>query len=108
MSNLDDHLLRILTILFHGLQAWLRELPTRVLDSLTQEQVVNCNTEEECVDLVKSLPPTEAALLHWVINLMADVVEHQEFNKMNPHNIAVVFAPNMTQVSSSYQILYIL
>ena len=46
-----------------------------MLDSLTPEQVVNCNTEEECVNLVKSLPPPEAALLHWAINLMADVVE---------------------------------
>ncbi|XP_028796929.1 rho GTPase-activating protein 5-like isoform X1 [Neltuma alba] len=80
------------------IKAWFRELPTRVLDSLTPEQVVNCKAEEDCVSLVKLLSPTEAALLHWVINLMADVVEHQEFNKMNAHNIAMVFAPNMTQI----------
>ncbi|KAI9090355.1 hypothetical protein K1719_028690 [Acacia pycnantha] len=80
------------------IKAWFRELPSRVLDSLTPEEVVNCNTEEDCANLVNLLPPTEAALLRWVINLMADVVEHQEFNKMNPHNIAMVFAPNMTQI----------
>lgn len=81
------------------LQAWFRELPTGVLDSLTPEQVMHCNTEEDCTQLMKSLPLTEAALLDWAINLMADVVEHENHNKMNARNIAMVFAPNMTQVS---------
>ncbi|MFS7932009.1 putative Rho GTPase activation protein [Helianthus anomalus] len=79
--------------------AWFRELPTGVLDSLTPEQVMHCNTEEECTTLVKSLPQTEAALLDWAINLMADVVKHEPQNKMNARNIAMVFAPNMTQMA---------
>lgn len=81
------------------IKAWLRELPTGVLDSLTPEQVVHCNTEEDCSQLVKLLPPTEAALLDWAINLMADVVQHEQYNKMNARNIAMVFAPNMTQMA---------
>jgi hypothetical protein len=86
------------------LQAWFRELPTGVLDSLTPEQVMQCNTEEDCTNLVKLLPPTEAALLDWAINLMADVVENEQLNKMNARNIAMVFAPNMTQVCRQYHI----
>lgn len=81
------------------IKAWFRELPTGVLDSLTPEQVMHCNSEEECTLLVKSLPPTEAALLDWAINLMADVVKHEHDNKMNARNIAMVFAPNMTQMA---------
>nr|XP_043622213.1 rho GTPase-activating protein 5-like [Erigeron canadensis] len=81
------------------IKAWFRELPTGVLDSLTPEQVMHCNTEEECSRLVKSLPQTEAALLDWAINLMADVVEYEPQNKMNARNIAMVFAPNMTQMA---------
>ncbi|KAK9280513.1 hypothetical protein L1049_014205 [Liquidambar formosana] len=81
------------------IKAWLRELPTGVLDSLTPEQVMHCNTEDECTLLVKLLPPTEAALLDWAINLMADVVQHEHQNKMNARNIAMVFAPNMTQMA---------
>jgi hypothetical protein len=80
------------------LQAWFRELPSGVLDSLTPEQVMHCNTEDDCTQLVKQLPLTEAALLDWAINLMTDVVEHEQYNKMNVRNIAMVFAPNMTQV----------
>lgn len=81
------------------IKAWFRELPTGVLDSLTPDQVMRCNSEEEFSQLVRLLPPTEAALLDWAINLMADVVEHEQYNKMNARNIAMVFAPNMTQMA---------
>ncbi|KAJ6410160.1 hypothetical protein OIU84_009623 [Salix udensis] len=81
------------------IKAWFRELPTGVLDSLSPEQVIECRTEEDCADLARNLPPTEAALLDWAINLMADVVQQEHLNKMNAHNVATVFAPNMTQAS---------
>ncbi|PHT46522.1 Rho GTPase-activating protein 2 [Capsicum baccatum] len=81
------------------IKAWFRELPSGVLDGLSPEQVLQCNTEEEFVELVKQLKPTETALLNWSIDLMADVVEQEESNKMNARNIAMVFAPNMTQMS---------
>ncbi|XP_043689961.1 rho GTPase-activating protein 3 isoform X2 [Telopea speciosissima] len=81
------------------IKAWFRELPTGVLDSLTPDQVMHCNTEEDCTRLVRLLPPTEAALLDWAINLMTDVVQYEHQNKMNARNIAMVFAPNMTQMA---------
>ncbi|XP_027116512.1 rho GTPase-activating protein 2 [Coffea arabica] len=81
------------------IKAWFRELPSGVLDGLSPEQVLQCNTEEDSVELVKQLNPTETALLNWAIDLMADVVEHEESNKMNARNVAMVFAPNMTQMS---------
>ncbi|KAF3436371.1 hypothetical protein FNV43_RR23463 [Rhamnella rubrinervis] len=81
------------------IKAWFRELPSGVLDGLSPEQVLQCNTEEESVELVKQLKPTEAALLNWAVDLMSDVVEEEEANKMNARNIAMVFAPNMTQMS---------
>lgn len=85
------------------IKAWFRELPSGVLDGLSPQQVLQCETEEDCVELVKQLKPTEAALLNWAIDLMADVVEEEEFNKMNPRNIAMVFAPNMTQVNLKHK-----
>ncbi|KAG8065918.1 hypothetical protein GUJ93_ZPchr0004g38968 [Zizania palustris] len=81
------------------IKAWFRELPTGILDPLTPEQVMHCNTEDECALLACMLPPVEGALLDWAINLMADVVEHENYNKMNARNIAMVFAPNMTQMT---------
>ncbi|GKV12035.1 hypothetical protein SLEP1_g23239 [Rubroshorea leprosula] len=92
-DNIDVHCLAGL------IKAWFRELPSGVLDGLSPEEVLQCNTEEESVELVKQLKPTEAALLNWAVDLMADVVEEEESNKMNARNIAMVFAPNMTQMS---------
>ena len=65
---------------------------------------MRCESEEDCSELVRQLPPTEAALLDWAINLMADVVQEEHYNKMNAHNIAMVFAPNMTQVVQPFPI----
>ncbi|CAN4119211.1 unnamed protein product [Withania somnifera] len=81
------------------IKAWFRELPSGVLDILSPEQVMQCQSEEDCTALVRLLPPTEAALLDWAINLMADVVLEEHLNKMNSRNIAMVFAPNMTQMA---------
>ncbi|KAK7284852.1 hypothetical protein RJT34_19605 [Clitoria ternatea] len=81
------------------IKAWFRELPTGVLDPLSPEQVMQSQSEEECAQLVRLLPPTEAALLDWAINLMADVAQLENLNKMNARNIAMVFAPNMTQMA---------
>ncbi len=60
---------------------------------------MQCQTEEQCAELARLLPQTEASLLDWSINLMADVAKKEQLNKMNARNIAMVFAPNMTQVS---------
>ncbi|CAA0828153.1 Rho GTPase-activating protein 2 [Striga hermonthica] len=81
------------------IKAWFRELPAGVLDGLSPEQVLQCNTEEDSDELIKQLKPTESGLLSWAVNLMADVVEQEDFNKMNARNIAMVFAPNMTQMA---------
>ncbi|GAB2272168.1 Rho GTPase-activating protein 1 [Dionaea muscipula] len=80
------------------IKTWFRELPVGLLDCLSPELLIQCHTEEECARLARLLPSTEAALLDWAINLMADVAHHEHLNKMNLRNVAVVFAPNMTHV----------
>ncbi|XP_010544338.2 PREDICTED: rho GTPase-activating protein 5-like [Tarenaya hassleriana] len=81
------------------IKAWFRELPRGVLDPLPSEQVMQCESEEDFVKAVRLLPQTEASLLNWVINLMADVAECEHLNKMNSRNIALVFAPNMSRMA---------
>ncbi len=83
-----------------GWQTWFRELPNGVLDELSPEAVLRCRGEKETLALIKQLPSTEAALLNWALNLMADVAEEEPSNKMNARSIATVFAPNMTKVNN--------
>lgn len=80
-------------------QAWFRELPRGILDSLPSEQVMQCESEEDFVKVVRLLPQAEASLLNWAVNLMADIVEFEDVNKMTTRNLALVFAPNMSKVS---------
>nr|GEW35788.1 NADH-ubiquinone oxidoreductase 20.9 kDa subunit [Tanacetum cinerariifolium] len=56
---------------------------------------VLCNVEmiTECLGIIHLLPPMETALPDWVINLMAYVVQYEQFSNMVTHNIAMVFAP---------------
>lgn len=86
------------------IKAWFRELPDGVLDRLTPEKLKQCKTENDYLQLLSLLPPTESALLDWGVNLMADVVEEEAYNKMNERNVATVFAPNMSQVHLNYKI----
>lgn len=60
---------------------------------------MQCQTEEDFAKIVRLLPRSKAALLDWAINLMADVVQEEHLNKMDARNIALVFAPNMSQAS---------
>lgn len=85
-------------------QAWFRELPAGVIDSLSYEdvkQVADSQDEEGALKLTHELTETNRHLLDWALNLMVDVVEYQSKNLMNGHNIATVFAPNLFQVKIS-------
>ncbi|RHN56162.1 putative Rho GTPase activation protein [Medicago truncatula] len=75
----------------HCLTGLIKGATKGVLDSLSPEQVMQCQTEEDCAELASHLPHTEASLLNWTINLMADVVQEEHLNKMNACNIAMVF-----------------
>ncbi|XP_071721103.1 rho GTPase-activating protein 1-like [Rutidosis leptorrhynchoides] len=66
---------------------------------MVPEKAIQCQTEDDCFALFSLLPPTETALLNWVVSIMADVVQHKHINKMNSHNIAMSFAQNMTQMA---------
>ncbi|XP_062208198.1 rho GTPase-activating protein 4-like [Phragmites australis] len=79
------------------IKAWFRELPGGLLDSLPADEVTQCQSEDDCARLCTRLPPAKAALLDWAVNLMADVAREEKANKMGTRNVAMVFAPNMTQ-----------
>lgn len=78
------------------IKAWFRELPGGLLDALPADEVVRCQTEDDCARLCAArLTPPKAALLDWAVSLMADVAREEKDNKMGTRNVAMVFAPNM-------------
>ncbi|KAL5670745.1 hypothetical protein ACJX0J_015051, partial [Zea mays] len=88
------------------IKAWFREMPRGVLDSIPPEQVMQCQSEEDCAWVSKCLPLAEAALLDWAVNLMDDVVQEEQINKMNDRNIAMVFmADPLTALMYAVQVM---
>uniref|UniRef100_A0A453GUR4 Rho-GAP domain-containing protein n=1 Tax=Aegilops tauschii subsp. strangulata TaxID=200361 RepID=A0A453GUR4_AEGTS len=79
------------------IKAWFRELPGGLLDALPEEEVARCATEEAAARLIGKLPAAKAALLDWAVQLMADVASEEARNRMGTRNVAMVFAPNMTE-----------
>lgn len=86
------------TVTLCSLQAWFRELPSGILDAVSPPEMAAVNGEEAALALLPKLPPVQGALVDWVLNLMADVVDNEAANRMNSRNIAMVFAPNLSQV----------
>ncbi|KAJ0436154.1 putative Rho GTPase activation protein [Helianthus annuus] len=84
-------------LISHGLENG--QLLSGMLDSLSPEQVIQCQPEDGRIALCRLQSPTETALLDWAINLNADAIQHEHLKKMNSHNIAMVFASNTTQAS---------
>jgi len=70
-------------------------LPTRLLAGISAEQIGACTSGPQCHALLQSLPTLRKGLFLWLLEMMADVAERAECNRMNERAIAVVIAPNL-------------
>eukprot|EP00041_Stephanoeca_diplocostata_P011539 m.190993 g.190993 ORF g.190993 m.190993 type:complete len:538 (+) comp18581_c0_seq2:338-1951(+) len=84
------------------LKRYLRELPTPLLSAerftafLSAAQVYDSNPAEGLVviqQLIRDLPVCNAYLLRGMCEFLAKVAARSDVNKMDAHNLAVVFAP---------------
>lgn len=94
------------------LKLWLRELPEPLLtwglfnEFLTIGKPPVESTEADVVELaqslVKRLPDANRVTLIEVMKLILDVVAHSDLNKMNAHNMAIVFGPTLLAAEVCY------
>ena len=82
-------------VLANLIKVWFRELPVKILSSISQEEIAQCTTGAECMQVLQGFPPQRKGLVLWLLELMADVAEEQDENKMNERAIAIVIAPNL-------------
>ena len=45
--------------------------------------------------LLQSLEPARFALLKYLMSFLSEVAAYEDENLMSPHNLAIVFAPNL-------------
>ena len=70
-------------------------LPTRLLAGIKAETVGNCQTGKDCMEVLHSLSHTNQGIFLWLLEVMAEVAEHGETNRMSERAIAIVVAPNL-------------
>eukprot|EP00164_Ancoracysta_twista_P007969 GFYU01011428.1.p1 GENE.GFYU01011428.1~~GFYU01011428.1.p1 ORF type:complete len:596 (-),score=168.63 GFYU01011428.1:153-1940(-) len=80
------------------IKVWMREMPRSLLNCLERDFIVSlCDQPEETlVDLLQgAMPELEFALYLFLLDLMSEVVKHEDKNKMGPRNMAIVMSPNL-------------
>lgn len=95
-ENMDVHSVANL------LKLWLRELPEPLLTFKaysTFMKIVNISTKENQIsairDALSDLPKINQRVTYHLLKCLASVCENEKKTKMNPGNLAVVFAPNI-------------
>jgi len=86
-------------VLANLIKVWFRMMPTRLLSGITSEQIRACQTGQQCMALLQSLVPMRKGLFLWLCELMADVAEHGDVNRMSSNAVAIVIAPNLYDIN---------
>ena len=78
------------------IKIWYRDLPSPVLQELVEcEQMIQCESEEDCRAAFDSISQPQASLLVWLLDLLTQVALCEEHNKMSAKNCAIVAGPNL-------------
>eukprot|EP01114_Cavostelium_apophysatum_P020446 TRINITY_DN6850_c0_g1_i2.p1 TRINITY_DN6850_c0_g1~~TRINITY_DN6850_c0_g1_i2.p1 ORF type:complete len:1044 (+),score=328.57 TRINITY_DN6850_c0_g1_i2:146-3277(+) len=75
------------------------ELPERIFDCMSPDVLgTAAESVEEAITVPARLPPAERELFDWLMDLFVETARHEEINKMNPRNIAIVAAPSLIKI----------
>ena len=89
-SDSDPHVLANL------IKVFFRSLPERLMVGISTEQIVACSESgAACMKLLQSFSPQRQGLLLWLLEMMADVAELKDRNRMTERAVATVVAPNL-------------
>lgn len=82
------------------IKVFFRELPEPVLSGLSRESLIALSCREDSLGALEQLPRQSRDLLEWIVELMCDVVDHANDNKMSAKSCAIVMGPNLYHVAS--------
>jgi len=74
---------------------WFRELPVRFWEEIGQDIVETTKSEEELVKAHESFPEPHCSIILWLWDLLVEVAEYSDINRMSNRNLAIVFAPSV-------------
>eukprot|EP01083_Nonionella_stella_P268489 907676_1 len=83
------------------LKIWFRQLPDALLNCFDHESLVAAtheDAEEHYANLQQYMKEPYMSIFNWLLDLCVDVTRKEEINRMSPHNLAVVFVPNLFSI----------
>jgi len=87
------------------IKQFFRQLQPNLLNCMPREKLVRmaeCAEERDRLAAnVEDMEEPYRSVLQWLLDLMCDVAEHQEVNKMTAKNLAIVVSPNLFDVADS-------
>jgi len=90
-----------LHVLATVIKVWFRMMPVKLLSVVSPAEITSCSTGAQCMQVLQRFPPGHKGVVLWLLDLMADVADQQEHNKMNERAVAIVMAPNLYDAPSS-------
>jgi hypothetical protein len=80
------------------IKQFFRELKPKVLNVLTKEAITEMSSITDLKVLgerLESLPDPQRSSYFWLLDLLCEVADKQEVNRMTPINLAIVLSPNL-------------
>ena len=70
-------------------------MPVKLLSVVSPAEITGCSTGAQCMHVLQRFPAAHKGVVLWLLDLMADVADGQEHNKMSEAAISIVMAPNL-------------
>lgn len=98
------------------IKVWLRDLPHALLEPIGMSGMSRLGavasgligTDDECrfsnneiEDVLSVIPVLERQILDWLLEMLVQVIEQSERNRMTAESLSIVFGPNLYRVNAS-------
>ncbi|KUF76458.1 Rho GTPase-activating protein gacA [Phytophthora nicotianae] len=87
------------------IKGWFRELPVSLFNMLPEQLIAHtCQLKDPKPEVVlhslTALPPLHQSVVLWLLDLLNEVVKHENENKMTTKSMAIVMVPNLLSVEN--------
>lgn len=82
----------------NAIKQWFRELPTALFNPM--DPALMMLGEQGAAPALDSLAPVLRSTTLWLLDLLCTVADNEADTRMDAHNLAIVFSPNLYVVSS--------
>uniref|UniRef100_K3WX47 Rho-GAP domain-containing protein n=1 Tax=Globisporangium ultimum (strain ATCC 200006 / CBS 805.95 / DAOM BR144) TaxID=431595 RepID=K3WX47_GLOUD len=86
-----------------GPSVWFREIPQSLFNVIPEKHIyLTCKLQDpkDIMETLNEFPALYRSIVLWLLDLMVEVVQHKEKNKMSAKCMAIVMSPNLFSIES--------